>query len=58
VAAGVAAVGPEAIVTALDRLELPRLSGATRSAMKADATLRPDLRRCLASAGGQPPARG
>jgi undecaprenyl-diphosphatase len=54
VAAGVAAVGPDAVVTALDRLQLPRLSGATRSAMKADARLLPDLRRYIASAGGQP----
>ena len=56
-AAGVAAVGPDALVTALDRLELPRLSGATRTAMKADASLLPDLRRCIAAAGGQLPAR-
>ena len=31
VAAGLAAVGPDAIVTALDRLQLPMLSGATRT---------------------------
>ena len=36
VAAGVAVVGAGAIRTALDRLGLPRLSGATRTAMKAD----------------------
>ncbi|HET9610273.1 MAG TPA: hypothetical protein VFP06_11740 [Acidimicrobiales bacterium] len=50
VAAGVAVVGPDAIATGLDRLELARLSGATRTAMKADPTLLPDLRRCIASA--------
>jgi glycosyltransferase 2 family protein len=49
VAAGAAVVGPDAIATALDRLELPRLSGATRTAMKADPSLLPDLRRRLAS---------
>lgn len=49
VAAGVAVVGADAIVTALDRLELPRLSGATRTAMKADPSLLPDLRRCIVS---------
>jgi undecaprenyl-diphosphatase len=50
VAAGVAVVGVDAIVTALDRLEMPRLSGATRTAMKADPRLLPDLRRCIESA--------
>jgi undecaprenyl-diphosphatase len=54
VAAGVAVVGPEAIVTALDRLELPRLSGATRTAMKEDPGLLPDLCRCIASASPSP----
>jgi len=44
VAAGLAAVGPDAIVTALDRLQLPRLSGATRTALKADPSLLPELR--------------
>ena len=44
VAAGLAAVGPEAIETSLDRLQLPMLSGATRTAMKEDPTLLPDLR--------------
>ena len=49
VAAGVAVVGAGAIRTALDRLGLPRLSGATRTAMKADPRLLPDLRRCIVS---------
>ena len=55
VAAGVAAVGPDAIVTALDRLQLPRLSGATRTAMKADPKLLPELRERITScaAGAQ-----
>ena len=44
VAAGLAAVGPAAIATSLDRLQLPMLSGATRTAMKADPSLLPDLR--------------
>jgi undecaprenyl-diphosphatase len=52
VAAGVAVVGADAIVTALDRLELPRLSGATRTAMKVDPSLLPDLRRCIVSVTG------
>ena len=38
--------------TALDRLQLPMLSGATRTAMKADPSLLPDLRR------GSPRPRG
>jgi undecaprenyl-diphosphatase len=50
VAAGVAVVGTDAVVTALDRLELPRLSGATRTAMRADPHLLPQLRRCIESA--------
>ncbi len=50
VAAGLAAVGPEALVTALDRLELPRLSGATRTAMKADPSLLPGLRQTITAA--------
>lgn len=59
VAAGVAAVGPEAIGTALDRLQLPMLSGATRTAMKADSGLLPDLRaRITAVAGGVAAIRG
>ena len=44
-----AVVGAGAIRTALDRLGLPRLSGATRTAMKADPRLLPDLRRCIVS---------
>jgi glycosyltransferase 2 family protein len=51
VAAGLAAVGPEALETALDRLELARLSGATRTAMKADPTLLPALREAISAAG-------
>ena len=47
VAAGVAAVGPIVLSTALDQLELARLSGATRTASKADATLLPELRRAI-----------
>jgi tRNA A-37 threonylcarbamoyl transferase component Bud32 len=54
VAAGMAAVGPEAIVTSLGRLEPARLSGATRSAMKADRGLLPDLRRRLATTAASP----
>jgi len=50
VAAGAAVIGPDVILTALDRLELPRLSGATRTALKADPSLLPDLRRCVESA--------
>jgi glycosyltransferase 2 family protein len=48
VAAGVAAVGGDAIATALDRLHLPMLSGATRTAMKADPSLLPELRQRIA----------
>jgi tRNA A-37 threonylcarbamoyl transferase component Bud32 len=47
VAAGVAAVGPIVLSTALDQLELARLSGATRTALNADATLLPELRRAI-----------
>ena len=36
VAAGLAAVGPDAIARALDRLRPAVLSGATRSALKAE----------------------
>jgi hypothetical protein len=43
-AAGLAAVGPDAVRTALDRLRLPMLAGATRTAMKADPSLLSDLR--------------
>jgi undecaprenyl-diphosphatase len=52
VAAGLASVGPEAIGTALDRLEPARLAGATRAALKADPSLLPALRaRVVAVAG-------
>lgn len=54
VAVGVAVVGPDAIRTALDRLELPRLSGATRTALKAEPRLLPDLRRRIAAASPSP----
>jgi undecaprenyl-diphosphatase len=37
VAAAIRALGPDAVATALDRLALPLLSGATRTALKADA---------------------
>lgn len=53
VAAGVAAVGPDAIVRARDRLRLAVLSGATRSAMKAEPRLLDDLRQCAASIAGE-----
>jgi hypothetical protein len=52
-AAGLAALGPDAIGTALDRLQLPNLSGATRTAMKEEPGLLPDLRqRVVASTSG------
>jgi undecaprenyl-diphosphatase len=50
VAAGLAAVGPDALGTALDRLQLPMLSGATRTAMKEDPSLLPALRERIAAA--------
>jgi len=43
VAAGLAALGADAIGTALDRLHPPNLSGATRTAMKDDPSLLPEL---------------
>jgi glycosyltransferase 2 family protein len=53
VAAGMVGVGADAIRTALDRLHPPNLSGATRTAMKEDPSLLPDLRRhVLASTSG------
>lgn len=52
VAAGVAVVGADTVGTALDRLELPRLSGATRAAMKAEPHLLPELRRRIGSVAG------
>ena len=57
VAASVRGVGPEATSTALDRLRLPLLSGATRTAMKADAALLPAVRTAVAhqaAAAGSP----
>jgi glycosyltransferase 2 family protein len=49
VAAGLAAVGPDVLVSALDRLQLPMLSGATRTAMKADPSLLSELRQRVRS---------
>lgn len=49
VAAGLAAVAPDVLVTALDRLQLPMLSGATRTAMKADPSLLTELRQRVGS---------
>lgn len=50
VAAAERAIGPEGARTALDRLQLPYLSGATRTAMKADPALLPAVRAALGSA--------
>ena len=50
-AAGMAAVGGAALATSLDRLQLPMLSGATRTAMKDDPSLLPDLRQRVEAAG-------
>jgi undecaprenyl-diphosphatase len=51
VAAGLAAVGPDAIATAVERLQLPMLSGATRAALKAaPGTLQDLCSRITASA--------
>ncbi|MET0910051.1 MAG: TIGR00374 family protein, partial [Ilumatobacteraceae bacterium] len=47
VAVGLAAVGAEALRSALDQLEPARLSGATRTAMKADPGLLPGLRQAV-----------
>ncbi len=52
VAAGTRAIGTEAARTALGRLDLPLLSGATRTAMKADPQSLADLRRDLAARPG------
>jgi glycosyltransferase 2 family protein len=49
VAAGLAAVGPDVLVTALERLQLPMLSGATRTAMKAAPSLLSELRQRVGS---------
>lgn len=48
-AAGRAAVGQDALVTAIARLELPMLSGATRTAMKASPGALDELRALLES---------
>jgi undecaprenyl-diphosphatase len=50
VAAGVAAVGGDALRSALDRLQLPMLAGATREAMKAEPDLLPALREAVEAA--------
>jgi len=47
VAAGRDAIGQEALVTALERLQLPMLSGATRTAMKASPGALDELRALL-----------
>lgn len=47
VAAGVAAVGGDALRSALDRLQLPMFAGATREAMKAEPDLLPALRAAV-----------
>jgi hypothetical protein len=47
VAAGRATVGPAALATALDRLRLPMLSGATRAAMKSRPGLLDELRAAI-----------
>lgn len=44
-----AAVGPDALATALDRLQLPMLSGATRTALKAQPGRLDDLRTRIAA---------
>jgi undecaprenyl-diphosphatase len=54
VAAGLAALGPDAIRTALDRLHLPNLSGATRTAMKEDPGLLPDLCQRVQASSARP----
>lgn len=51
VAAGLAEVGSVALTTALDRLRLPMLSGATRSGVKSASGLLDELRHRLAAAG-------
>jgi glycosyltransferase 2 family protein len=50
VSAAVGALGADGARTALPRLELPMLSGATRTAMKADRACLPEIRRRLESA--------
>ncbi|MGN6695463.1 MAG: hypothetical protein ACTHN0_14900 [Aquihabitans sp.] len=49
VASAVAAVGPEALATCLDRLKLPMLSGATRTALKSQPGRLDDLRARIAA---------
>jgi undecaprenyl-diphosphatase len=52
VARAVVAVGPEAVATALPRLELPTLSGATRTALKQQAGLLHELREQILATTG------
>jgi undecaprenyl-diphosphatase len=49
VASAVAAVGPQALATCLDRLKLPMLSGATRTALKAQPARLEELRAKIAA---------
>jgi undecaprenyl-diphosphatase len=51
VAAAVGALGPDGARTALPRLKPPMLSGATRTAMKADPACLPEVRRLLETSG-------
>lgn len=51
VAAAVRAVGPDDVATAVPRLELPLLSGATRTAMKQAPGLLDDVRSRVSAAG-------
>ncbi len=44
---GASVVGPDALVTALPRLKLPTLSGATRSSLKADPGRLDELRAAI-----------
>ncbi len=46
---GIAAVGPAAMATSLDRLKLPMLSGATRTSLKAQPNRLDDLRARIAA---------
>ncbi len=55
VALGETTVGAAALTSALDRLELPRLSGATRTAMKQQAGLLDALRTRVAGTSGMAP---
>ena len=52
VAMAVGALGADGARTALPRLKPAMLSGATRTAMKADPECLPEIRRLLEGAGG------